>query len=110
MNRMSEVEEVAARGADDKAHHGTFTPRRTRRARRTEGPARGVQRMEEQEKYCIYTLTQVSARTKALQSVALSLLEEHVSHCLVGAAKGRISEADQKPKEASDAIARLVRS
>ena len=80
------------------------------RLRRIEGQARGLQRMVEDEKYCIDILTQVSAMTKALQSVALGLLDEHLSHCVVDAAREGGDEADIKVKEASDAIARLVRS
>lgn len=81
-----------------------------RRLKRIEGQARGLQRMVEEEKYCIDILTQVSAMTKALQSVSLGLLEEHLAHCVVDAAKKGGPEADEKVKEASDAIARLVRS
>jgi DNA-binding FrmR family transcriptional regulator len=80
------------------------------RLRRIEGQARGLQRMVEDEKYCIDILTQVSAMTKALQSVALGLLEEHLSHCVVAAAAAGGPEADEKVREAADAIARLVRS
>jgi len=81
-----------------------------KRLRRIEGQARGLQRMVEEEKYCIDILTQVSAMTKALQSVALGLLDEHLSHCVVDAAREGGREADEKVKEASAAIARLVRS
>ncbi len=81
-----------------------------KRLRRIEGQARGLQRMVEEEKYCIDILTQVSAMTKALQSVALGLLEEHLSHCVVDAARAGGPEADAKVREASEAIARLVRS
>jgi DNA-binding FrmR family transcriptional regulator len=81
-----------------------------KRLRRIEGQARGLQRMVEEEKYCIDILTQVSAMTKALQSVALGLLQEHLSHCVVRAAAAGGSEADAKVKEASEAIARLVRA
>ncbi len=81
-----------------------------KRLRRIEGQVRGLQRMVEQETYCIDILTQVSAATKALQSVALGLLDEHLAHCVVDAAKAGGPEADLKVKEASDAIARLVRS
>ena len=81
-----------------------------KRLRRIEGQARGLQRMVEEEKYCIDILTQVSAMTKALQSVALGLLDEHLSHCVVDAAREGGREAEVKVKEASDAIARLVRS
>ncbi len=80
------------------------------RLRRIEGQARGLQRMVEEEKYCIDILTQVSAMTRALQSVALGLLDEHLAHCVVDAVREGGSEADIKLKEASDAIARLVRS
>jgi CsoR family transcriptional regulator, copper-sensing transcriptional repressor len=80
------------------------------RLRRIEGQARGLQKMVEDEKYCIDILTQVSAMTSALQSVALGLLDEHLNHCVVHAAAAGGDEADSKIKEASEAIARLVRS
>jgi CsoR family transcriptional regulator, copper-sensing transcriptional repressor len=80
------------------------------RLRRIEGQARGLQKMVEDEKYCIDILTQVSAMTSALQSVALGLLDEHLNHCVVQAAAAGGDEADSKIKEASEAIARLVRS
>ena len=66
--------------------------------------------MVEEEKYCIDILTQISAITKALQSVGLGLLEEHLSHCVVDAAAAGGTDAEVKLKEANDAIARLVRS
>jgi DNA-binding FrmR family transcriptional regulator len=81
-----------------------------RRLRRIEGQARGLQRMVEDDKYCIDILTQVSAMTSALQSVALGLLNDHLSHCVVEAARQGGPESDAKVKEAADAIARLVRS
>ncbi|GII91590.1 metal-sensitive transcriptional regulator [Sinosporangium siamense] len=81
-----------------------------RRLRRIEGQARGLQRMVENDKYCIDILTQVSAATSALQSFALSLLEEHLAHCVAEAAAKGGPEAQAKIQEASDAIARLVRS
>nr|WP_294692732.1 metal-sensitive transcriptional regulator [uncultured Friedmanniella sp.] len=81
-----------------------------KRLRRIEGQARGLQRMVEEEQYCIDILTQVAAITKALQSVSLGLLDEHLSHCVVDAVAAGGPEADVKLKEASDAIARLVRS
>ena len=80
------------------------------RLRRIEGQARGLQKMVQEEKYCIDILTQVSAMTSALQSVALGLLDEHLNHCVLRAAAEGGDEADQKIKEASQAIARLVRS
>jgi DNA-binding FrmR family transcriptional regulator len=81
-----------------------------KRLRRIEGQVRGIERMVEQDKYCIDVLTQVSAVTKALQAVALGLLDEHMAHCLADAVAQGGDEADAKLKEASDAIARLVRS
>jgi DNA-binding FrmR family transcriptional regulator len=80
------------------------------RLRRIEGQARGLQRMVEEEKYCIDILTQVSAITKALQSVSLGLLEEHIEHCVVDAARFDGPDAQQKLDEVNAAIARLVRS
>jgi DNA-binding FrmR family transcriptional regulator len=81
-----------------------------KRLRRVEGQVRGLQRMVEEDKYCIDILTQVSAATKALQSFSLELLEEHLAHCVVDAARKGGPEAQEKVREASDAIARLVRS
>ena len=81
-----------------------------KRLRRIEGQARGLQRMVEEEQYCIDILTQVSAMTKALHAVSLGLLEEHLGHCVVQAARSSDDEAEQKITEAMDAIARLVRS
>ena len=81
-----------------------------KRLRRIEGQARGLQRMVEEDQYCIDILTQVSAMTKALQSVSLGLLDDHLSHCVVDAARAGGAESEAKIREASDAIARLVRS
>jgi DNA-binding FrmR family transcriptional regulator len=81
-----------------------------KRLRRIEGQVRGLQRMVEEDKYCIDILTQVSAATKALQSFSLELLDEHLAGCVVDAAKAGGHEAEVKVREASDAIARLVRS
>jgi CsoR family transcriptional regulator, copper-sensing transcriptional repressor len=81
-----------------------------KRLRRIEGQIRGLQRMVEEDKYCIDILTQVSAATKALQSVAIGLLEEHLGHCVVEAVAEGGDTATGKIREASDAIARLVRS
>src|SRR6187431_2653615 len=80
-----------------------------KRLRRIEGQVRGLQRMVEEDKYCIDILTQVSAATKALQSFSLQLLDEHLGHCVVEAAQRGGAEADEKVREASEAIARLVR-
>ncbi|MEN3263118.1 metal-sensitive transcriptional regulator [Pseudonocardia sp.] len=81
-----------------------------KRLRRIEGQVRGLQRMVEEDKYCIDVLTQVAAATKALQAFSLELLDEHLATCVVQAAVAGGEEADQKVREASDAIARLVRS
>ncbi|MRJ75706.1 metal-sensing transcriptional repressor [Aeromicrobium sp. SMF47] len=81
-----------------------------KRLKRIEGQVRGLTRMVEDDTYCIDVLTQVSATTKALEAVALKLLDEHLAHCVVNAARAGGEEADLKVKEASDAIARLVRS
>lgn len=80
------------------------------RLRRIEGQVRGLQRMVEEDTYCIDVLTQVSAATKALENVAISLLDEHMRHCVMDAARVDGHEAEQKLSEATEAIARLVRS
>ena len=82
----------------------------SKRLRRIEGQVRGLQRMVESDAYCIDVLTQVSAATKALEAVALALLDEHLSHCVTHAVQAGGDEAADKLKEASAAIARLVRS
>ncbi|MDN4174478.1 metal-sensitive transcriptional regulator [Nocardioides sp. SOB77] len=81
-----------------------------KRLRRIEGQARGLQRMVEEEQYCIDILTQVAAMTKALQAVSLGLLEEHMNHCVVDAARAGEEQGKDKVDEAMAAIARLVRS
>ena len=81
-----------------------------KRLRRIEGQARGLQRMVEEEKYCIDILTQVSALTRALQGVATGLLDDHLKHCVLDAAKLSDEAAVEKIQEATDAINRLVRS
>nr|WP_245927743.1 metal-sensitive transcriptional regulator [Nocardioides silvaticus] len=81
-----------------------------KRLRRIEGQTRGLQRMVEEEKYCIDILTQVSAVTSALQSFSIQLLEEHMNHCVVDAARAGDAEAREKVTEAIAAINRLVRS
>ena len=81
-----------------------------RRLRRIEGQVRGLQRMVEEDTYCIDVLTQVSATTRALESVALLMLDDHLSHCVAHAVTEGGEVADAKLKEASAAIARLVRS
>jgi CsoR family transcriptional regulator, copper-sensing transcriptional repressor len=81
-----------------------------KRLRRIEGQVRGIANMIDDDKYCIDVLTQISAATNALRSVALNLLDEHLGHCVTHAVAQGGSEADQKLAEASAAIARLVRS
>ena len=80
-----------------------------KRLRRAEGQVRGIHRMIEEDTYCIDVLTQVSAATKALERVALELLDDHLSHCVAEATREGGEVADEKLKEASAAIARLVR-
>ena len=81
-----------------------------KRLRRIEGQVRGLQRMVDDDVYCIDVLTQISAATKALQAVALELLEDHLGHCVSHAIASGGPETDVKIREASDAIARLVKS
>ena len=81
-----------------------------RRLRRIEGQVRGLQRMVDEDAYCIDVLTQISAATKALQAVALELLDQHLAHCVADAVGEGGAAADAKIAEASAAIARLVRS
>ena len=80
------------------------------RLKRIEGQVRGIPRMVEQDTYCIDVLTQIAAATKALEAVSLGLLEDHMSHCVLHAAQSSDEEGRAKIREASDAIARLVRS
>ncbi|MFD3519174.1 metal-sensitive transcriptional regulator [Streptomyces sp. NPDC058653] len=81
-----------------------------KRLRRIEGQIRGLQRLVDEDVYCIDILTQVSASTKALQSFALQLLEEHLRHCVADAAVKGGDEIDEKVQEATKAIARLLRT
>lgn len=81
-----------------------------KRLRRIEGQVRGLQRMVDEDKYCIDILTQISAVTSALESVALGLLEQHLSHCVAQAIAEGGDAATAKIREASQAVARLVRS
>jgi DNA-binding FrmR family transcriptional regulator len=81
-----------------------------KRLRRVEGQVRGLQRLVENDTYCIDVLTQVSAATKALQAVAVELVEDHLSHCVADAVQAGGDEADTKVQEATAAIARLLRT
>jgi DNA-binding FrmR family transcriptional regulator len=81
-----------------------------KRLRRVEGQVRGLQRMVEEDTYCIDVLTQISAATKALEAVALGLLEGHLHHCVAAAVAAGGPEGDEKISEAAAAVRRLVRS
>ena len=81
-----------------------------KRLRKVEGQVRGLQRMIEDDRYCIDILEQVSAATRALQAVALELLDDHLAHCVSDAVRAGGGEASEKLSEASAAIGRLVRS
>ncbi|WP_298888823.1 metal-sensitive transcriptional regulator [uncultured Serinicoccus sp.] len=93
-------------------HHGYISDkdRYLARVKRIEGQSRGIYRMIDQEAYCIDILTQISALTSALENVALALLDDHLKHCVVDAARTGGPEAEEKIAEASRAIARLVKS
>ena len=80
------------------------------RLRRIEGQVRGLQRMVDEDAYCIDVLTQISAATKALQAVAVELLDDHLGHCVREAIATGGPDAEAKVAEASAAIARLVRA
>ena len=81
-----------------------------RRLRRIEGQIRGLERMVDQDAYCIDVLTQISAATRALQAVALELLGDHLDHCVRNAIASGDPDADEKVREATAAVTRLVRS
>lgn len=81
-----------------------------KRLRRIEGQIRGLQRMVDEDTYCIDVLTQISATTRALQEVAIALLDEHLAHCVREAIESGAPDATDKVAEASAAVARLVRS
>ena len=108
------AESEAAQGYSTQGY-STNKENYAKRLRRIEGQVRGIAKMIDEDKYCIEVLTQISAVTSALQSVALGLLDEHLNHCVVGAAASLNSQEDgaeveAKLAEASAAIARLVRS
>jgi CsoR family transcriptional regulator, copper-sensing transcriptional repressor len=96
----------------DRGTHGYHKQKdeHLKRLRRIEGQVRGLQRMVDEDVYCIDVLTQVSASTKALQSFALRLLEEHLRHCVADAAVQGGAEIDAKVEEATKAIGRLLRT
>ena len=97
----------------DVHHHGYITEKDAylQRMKRIEGQARGIAKMIDDEKYCIDILTQISALTRAIQGVATGLLDDHLKHCVLDAAKqGDDDAAHAKIEEATEAIRRLVRS
>lgn len=85
-------------------------PRYLNRLKRIEGQARGISRMVDEDVYCIDILTQISALNSALENVALGLLDDHLRHCVLDAAREGGDEAEIKLKEVSDAVRRLVKS
>ena len=109
---MSRPEEAAPART---AHAHPSEPRQDaqvlmKRMNRIEGQVRGIARMVDEDVYCIDVLTQIAAVTKALQAVSIGLVEDHLAHCVVDAARQSPEEGAAKVREASDAIARLVRS
>jgi len=98
--------------ADSSGHYGYIEDKAQylQRMKRVEGQARGIARMIEEDKYCIDILTQISALTRAIQGVATGLLDDHLKHCVLDAAKLSDEAARIKIQEATDAINRLVRS
>ncbi len=104
-------QEVAVPAPDGAVQHG-YTPQKQaylRRLRLIEGQARGIARMVENDEYCIDVLTQVSAVTSALKAVSLGLLEDHLEHCVVNAAREGGEVAEAKLHEAMQAIRRLAK-
>jgi DNA-binding FrmR family transcriptional regulator len=81
-----------------------------KRLRRIEGQVRGLQRMIADDEYCIDVLTQVASVSKALQSVGLGLLDEHLRHCVTDAAAADPAEGDVKMREAMAAVERLLKA
>lgn len=81
-----------------------------RRLRRIEGQVRGIGQMVDDDRYCIDVLTQIAAATKALQSVAVGMLDDHLRHCVADAVTRGGRDADQKLTEATAAVERLLKS
>ena len=109
---MTEVDpHDSPHGASHEGPHGYASDKEAylKRMRRVEGQVRGIARMIDDDVYCIDILTQVSAVTKALQAVSLALVEDHLGHCVVDAARESEDGGAAKVREASEAIARLVR-
>ena len=114
MDTRTPDQAASSSGGADTCHttHGYINDkdRYLARLKRIEGQARGIAKMIDDEKYCIDILTQVSALTRALQGVATGLLDDHLKHCVLDAAKLSDEAAVEKIQEATDAINRLVRS
>jgi len=107
---MSIVSPMQAPSVDGSRGYAADKDALLKRLKRAEGQVRGVARMVDEDVYCIDILTQVSAATKALETVALQLLEDHLAHCVTEAAESGGAVAQEKLAEASAAITRLVRS
>jgi DNA-binding FrmR family transcriptional regulator len=91
--------------------HGYDKEALIKRLRRIEGQVRGLEKMVEDDRYCIDVLTQVSAVSKALESVAFEVLDDHVRHCVAGAiASGDKRDAAEKSQELLDAVQRFART
>lgn len=105
---MNELEQVDAEQAAPGYHDNKDAV--LKRLRRVEGQVRGLQRLVQEDEYCIDVLTQVAATTKALQAVAMQLLEDHLAHCVHEAVVAGGDEAQNKVAEATQAIARLMRT
>ncbi|KAJ1684294.1 hypothetical protein LUZ63_020587 [Rhynchospora breviuscula] len=110
---MTQTETAQGTPAVRRPEHPGYQDRKdafARRLRRIEGQVKGIARMIDQDTYCIDVLTQVSAVNRALQAVALGLLDEHMSHCVVDAARSGGPEAEARLQEVHDAMARLLRT
>ncbi len=101
---------VASALVRDMAGYSHDTAQYITRLRRIEGQVRGIQKMVAEDQYCIDVLTQISAATRALEAVAIELLREHLSHCVVQAAQESGEAGQEKVQEAMAAIARLIKS
>jgi DNA-binding FrmR family transcriptional regulator len=100
---MSEVREHVHGYAGEKAAL-------VKRLHRIEGQVRGIERMLEEDRYCIDVLTQIAAVNTALESLAFKILDDHVNHCVAGAlASGDAEEAATKSRELLDAVHRFAR-
>ena len=90
--------------------HGYDKDALTKRLHRIEGQVRGIERMVEDDRYCIDILTQISAIGTALDAVAIKILDAHVGHCVAGAlTSGDVDDAETKTQELLDAVRRFAR-